>query len=213
MSDSYQYWKDVYQNKFTFASKKNGAIIPWDIKTVDANLKDLIQEFNFNAGNLLEIGCGTGYDSNYLQKKGFEVTAIDISDEAIQIAKQINNQVTFVVDNFFTYQPSKAFDYIYDRGFLHNYKNNLLEIFNKLDQFTSKTGKLIIITGNPNQPLIETCMPPPIFLGEIEHYSSSWFKVIYTKEITFQVDSNYEECLGYIFLLEKRKKNEIYNTG
>lgn len=35
-------------------------------------------------GNILDVGCGAGSHSLYLQEKGFEVTSIDISQNAIQ---------------------------------------------------------------------------------------------------------------------------------
>ena len=35
-------------------------------------------------GKLLDVGCGAGSHSLYLQQKGFEVTAIDISPNAIK---------------------------------------------------------------------------------------------------------------------------------
>lgn len=35
-------------------------------------------------GKILDVGCGAGSHSLYLQQKGFEVTAIDISPKAIQ---------------------------------------------------------------------------------------------------------------------------------
>ena len=38
-------------------------------------------------GKVLDVGCGAGSHSLYLQKKGFEVTAIDISENAIKACK------------------------------------------------------------------------------------------------------------------------------
>jgi SAM-dependent methyltransferase len=38
-------------------------------------------------GSILDVGCGAGNHSLYLQKKGFEVKAIDISKGAIEVAK------------------------------------------------------------------------------------------------------------------------------
>ena len=209
MNDQGQYWKDVYKKKNKFASKKNGYEIPWDIKTFDPNLKELLDTFNLNNGELLELGCGTGYDSNYLYTRGFNVTAIDLSQDAIDIAKQSNKNINFIVGDFFSDLPTKHFDIIYDRGFLHNQKNRLQEIFQKLNDVMSDHGKIIIITGNPNQPFIETCMPPPVFIGEIEYHSSNWFKIVLAKEIPFLLDNNYETGLGYLFLLQKRNVNTI----
>jgi SAM-dependent methyltransferase len=38
-------------------------------------------------GKVLDVGCGSGSHSLYLQKKGFDVTAIDISENAIKTCK------------------------------------------------------------------------------------------------------------------------------
>ncbi|MEN3322618.1 class I SAM-dependent methyltransferase [Mariniflexile soesokkakense] len=39
-------------------------------------------------GSILDVGCGAGSHSLYLQEKGFKVKAIDISKGAIEVAKQ-----------------------------------------------------------------------------------------------------------------------------
>ncbi len=39
-------------------------------------------------GHILDVGCGAGSHSIYLQEKGFEVKAIDISQGATEVAKQ-----------------------------------------------------------------------------------------------------------------------------
>lgn len=204
-----QYWKDVHQNKFKFASKTDVSVLPWDIKTHDSNLQELLDIFHLCSGKALELGCGTGYDSKFLVEQGFEVTAMDISEDAIETAKRNTPQldIDYLVGDFFKDLPNKQFDLVYDRGFLHNYPDNFLEIFEKLNNVMADCGKYIFITGNPNQPIIDTCMPPPVFLGAIESYASRWFKVVFVKEIVFKVDKNYEDCLGYIFLLEKRPPN------
>lgn len=52
--------------------------------------------------NVLDAACGTGYGSLYLSENGAKsVTAIDISDETICLAKKnyINSNLTFIVDD------------------------------------------------------------------------------------------------------------------
>ncbi len=211
--DDNTYWKNVYKGKVKFASKNNSDVIPWEIKTVDPNLKQFLDSIDLNTGELLELGSGSGYDSVYLADRGFNVTAIDVSEDVIELSKKIhvNSKVNFIAVDFFQDSTDKKFDVIYDRGFLHNYKNRLQEIFEKLNALLTDNGKLIIITGSPCQPIIESCMPPPIFLGEIEYYSSNFFKIVLAKEVPFITDANFENCLGYMFVLEKINPNIKYN--
>jgi len=60
-------------------------------------------------GKILDIGCGAGSHSLYLQKKGFKVKAIDISKGAIEVCKKrgaLNAEVKNVLDE------TEAFDTI-----------------------------------------------------------------------------------------------------
>ena len=47
---------------------------------------------------ILDVGCGSGRDSNYFAKQGYEVTAIDASAELIQWAEQhhMSSRITWV---------------------------------------------------------------------------------------------------------------------
>src|SRR5690606_16595995 len=40
-------------------------------------------------GRILDVGCGAGIHSLYLQNKGFDVKAIDISKGAIEVAQKL----------------------------------------------------------------------------------------------------------------------------
>ncbi len=46
-------------------------------------------------GKVLDIGCGAGSHSLYLQKQGFEVTAIDYSEGAVMVCKQRGVETVF----------------------------------------------------------------------------------------------------------------------
>ena len=73
----------------------------------------------------LDVGCGTATDAIYLASKGYIVTAIDISPEAIKIAKEriksVREKVNFIVGNFLKLDLGKeCFDFINDRGCFHH---------------------------------------------------------------------------------------------
>lgn len=61
---------------------------------------------NLCKGDVLDVGCGSGSHSLYLQKKGYKVKAIDISDGAIKVAKQrgvTNTETKALLDEIETF--------------------------------------------------------------------------------------------------------------
>lgn len=50
------------------------------------------------SGSILDIGCGAGSHSLYLQEKGFDVTALDASEGAIAVCKLRGIKNTFCTD-------------------------------------------------------------------------------------------------------------------
>lgn len=57
-------------------------------------------------GTILDVGCGSGSHSLYLQKKGFQVKAIDISKGAIEVANirgVLNAEVKNILDETETF--------------------------------------------------------------------------------------------------------------
>ena len=63
-------------------------------------------------GNILDIGCGTGYPiDTYLSEKGFPVTGIDPSEEMIRIAsRQGLKKAEFRQCGLFEYEAAAPFD-------------------------------------------------------------------------------------------------------
>ncbi len=87
------------------------------ILNVIGNLKDK---------KILDVGCGFGRESIILSKKGALVTAIDISDKSIEVAKisassQGINNIDFKVLKVENLDCEKKFDIIFCRGSLHHF--------------------------------------------------------------------------------------------
>ncbi|MBU0894805.1 MAG: class I SAM-dependent methyltransferase [Nanoarchaeota archaeon] len=60
----------------------------WTSKNPPEELVELIESGKIKPCKVLDVGCGEGFYSIYLAKKGFEVIGIDISERAINYAKQ-----------------------------------------------------------------------------------------------------------------------------
>lgn len=64
------------------------------------------------------IGCGVGDDAEALSEHGYEVTAFDISPEAIKLCKNRypDTKVNYLVENLFDYPSAwkESFDLIYE---------------------------------------------------------------------------------------------------
>jgi 2-polyprenyl-3-methyl-5-hydroxy-6-metoxy-1,4-benzoquinol methylase len=62
--------------------------IPWNIETPPEVLIRLVESGKVKSCKTIDLGCGTGNYSIYLASLGFEVTGIDISPTAIEIAQE-----------------------------------------------------------------------------------------------------------------------------
>ena len=62
--------------------------IPWNIKTPPDALIELVESKKVQPCKTIDLGCGAGNYAIYLAQQGFEVTGIDISPTAIEIARE-----------------------------------------------------------------------------------------------------------------------------
>ncbi|HWL24611.1 MAG TPA: methyltransferase domain-containing protein [Ureibacillus sp.] len=110
-----EFWDTFYQDK-----ERN---IPFFCDQPDEHLVKYIEMIK--PRNVLEIGCGNGRNAIYLAQKGCTVTAVDISQEAIDWAKEQADEhhvtIQFICENLFNLDlESQQFDYIYDSGCFHH---------------------------------------------------------------------------------------------
>jgi chemotaxis methyl-accepting protein methylase len=96
---------------------------------------------------VLEIGCGEGKTTAYLVPIAKKITAIDISDIAIQRAKRQNYpNVIFKQADFFTEQISESFDLIFCSEVLCYFEpEQLPQVVERISQQLKPTGLLLLI--------------------------------------------------------------------
>jgi SAM-dependent methyltransferase len=62
--------------------------VPWDGHPLAKSLRDLVEGDNaLPAGTALDLGCGTGDNSLYLAKHGWQVTGVDFVAKAVDKAR------------------------------------------------------------------------------------------------------------------------------
>jgi len=106
-------------------------------------------------GKVLDIGCGAGRHSIYLQEKGFDVTGIDASPGAVRVCKSRGLKKALVrpiaeVDKF----RSRAFDTVLMLGNNFGLLGNLRggkRLLRALHRITSPDARIIAETRNPEK--------------------------------------------------------------
>ena len=93
----------------------------WD--ALDPDLEEALDHLGLQTGTFLDLGTGPGTQAIALAKKGFNVTATDISDAAIDKAQERaiaeGADVRFLADDILGSGLAESFDYAVDRGLLH----------------------------------------------------------------------------------------------
>jgi len=110
------HWEEWYQEHEVES-------MPWFNPELDDDLKKALDELGLRGGSLLDLGTGPGTQAMQLARRGFEVTATDISKAAVCLArekaKEQDLDITWVKDDILATRLARQFDLIFDRGCFH----------------------------------------------------------------------------------------------
>ena len=91
---------------------------------------DAIEKYSKNK-KIIECGCGTGKISTYFQNKGYSVTAVDIDDEILHLAKNIVKKSSFsempkfeIMSILNLQYKNKSFDVAFSNGVLEHFTDD-----------------------------------------------------------------------------------------
>ena len=100
--------------------------IPWNVETPPEILQDLIRSKKLPPCKIIELGCGAGNYVRYFSKMGFDATGVDISEKAIEIARELAIKVgvicEFIAADVLGDMPeiTSKYDFVYDWELLHH---------------------------------------------------------------------------------------------
>ncbi len=107
---SKEYFQEITQKRYRY----HYHILDWFDKMATGNRK-----------SLLEIGCGIGIDTVALAQRDFEITAIDLTSAAIEVARRridrLGLQIDYRVGNCEQLEfEDHSFDLVYSFGVIHH---------------------------------------------------------------------------------------------
>ncbi|TAL68574.1 MAG: class I SAM-dependent methyltransferase [Bacteroidetes bacterium] len=139
-------WEEVYLNN-------NVEELPWYRKKLDHDVKIELKRRKIKSGTVLDLGTGPGTQALELNMIGFDVTATDISESAINNAKKLSDNIDFILDDILTTKLRKKFDLILDRGCFHTIETEERKIYLKnIKMILNKNGLLFLKCFSDREP-------------------------------------------------------------
>ncbi|MCE2614889.1 MAG: class I SAM-dependent methyltransferase [Nitrosopumilus sp. (ex Thoosa mismalolli)] len=166
-------WDDYYKDNDVKA-------MPWYEANLDHDVENQIKLNSLNSGTFLDLGTSYGTQAVQLSKFGFNVTGTDISNNAIEKAKELSDKVNFVVDDILnSHLPDRKFDYIFDRGVFHVFDiDQRTQYLSQIKRILNTNGVLFLkCMSKDEKNLPDNCMPHKFSKQDIEDFFSSDFEI------------------------------------
>lgn len=131
-------WDDLYKN--TRIDE-----MPWYNPGLDDDLENALDKLGLKSGAFLDLGTGPATQANKLKERGFEVTGVDISEEAIRLATKAYPFIEFLQDDILQTNLTRKFDFILDRGCFHVIDVNKRKIYTEnVFNLLNDSGRLFL---------------------------------------------------------------------
>ncbi len=198
---SFPHWNDLYANETSIGS------LPWYNKDLDNDLKEHLRTMNMTKGRLLDLGTGPATQAIELSKLGFQVTATDISENAITRAKSLSKGIEFIVDDILDSKlKGDSFDYIFDRGCFHVLEPSSRQRYvDQLSRILRDGGLLFLKTFSAKEPYIGGG-PYRFSIDEINSIFENRFDIDSFKETVYQGTLDILPKALFVVLRKRLKK-------
>lgn len=164
------WFDDLYKN-----NKSSQDNIPWARQTVNPLLQSYLDEDLSHRGSALVIGCGLGDDAIALEMAGYDVTAIDVSQTALDLAKErfADSNVKFINQDIFEYE--EQFDFVFEALTVQSLPVEFREKMVKAVANTvAEGGKLLLVAHKKEEDFKGP--PWPLTLAEVDLFKTHGLK-------------------------------------
>ncbi|HUZ58612.1 MAG TPA: class I SAM-dependent methyltransferase [Hanamia sp.] len=185
--------------------------MPWYNPKLDNYIESVLDKLNIKSGTFLDLGTGPATQAKQLKDKGFEVTGVDVSEEAISLAKQTYPGIEFTRDDILQTNLSKQFDFIFDRGCFHVIDADKRKIYCKnVFNLLNDPGLLFLKCFSDKMP-DNRVFPHPISEKIIKDIFEQNFIIEDIVETEFKNDKNLINVKGLFVIMKKTFKNVSIN--
>ncbi|MFO7760539.1 MAG: class I SAM-dependent methyltransferase [Desulfobia sp.] len=190
--------------------------IPWEINRPDRNLIEIVSSIPIKAGKCLDIGCGTGDNTIWLSRQGFEVIGCDVSrlavDSAVDKASVAGVTCSFVNCDFLQDEIEGApFSFLFDRGCFHSFSDPAKQqaFAHRAADLLEQKGIWLSLIGNSDEVRREEQKGPPQHTAlEIVKAVEVYFEILMLRSGYF--DSNRKPSpRNWICLNQKRERLSV----
>jgi SAM-dependent methyltransferase len=190
-------WENIYKsNKVTD--------LPWYNLGLDIDLQDALEKMELGSGTFLDLGTGPATQAMRLQELGFEVTGVDISEEAIRQARQTYKDLELIQDDILHTRLTNKFDFILDRGCFHVIDPNQRETYvRNVINLLNDSGLLFLKCFSDQMP--ETGAGPYRFSRQmIRDIFEPYFSILEIRDTEFLNDKNSGPIKSLFTILKRR---------
>lgn len=158
-------------------AKQNPDAIPWADLAANPHLLEWLEreDINGTGKTVVVVGCGLGDDAEALAKRGFTVTAFDISNSAVEWCKKRfpETKVQYINADLFQTPKDWAFDFVFECYTIQSLPLALRpKAIEAVAGLVAPDGHLLAIGRLVSLPEEQVGMPWPLLRSELDLFKS-----------------------------------------